>query len=376
MNGKGRQVKRWLTVHDLAVQFHRENPKIGKAAFAAAIAQHYNLSKARSVFFADDFAIRFCYSDDAGFSNCVVSLAKVKEFDNRPLLVCLLKPSGVQTFLANSTFIKKVSQTSQKLTILRIRGTFLGHDILRKYQEIENLPTNFAALYEIHLQFSWDENLARIVEATTAIAPTGIRFAPTPQQVENILKAPATSISAEQSGELRRVEAALMENLLARKSEILTAAEIDIKNHKLRGDRIEQLLTGTANLHKIEDQTFEVAGQIRILVDLKTKMLGSASSPKLYNIDKTLAALADGRTVFCLFFIGMDTKNRKVFGKLVDILDARLLDSTHIQFHWAGRNSRGVTQMTGSAKVFFAPSFQRRIDPAKAISFLKKFLAG
>ncbi|HZL79967.1 MAG TPA: hypothetical protein VFC17_14115, partial [Candidatus Limnocylindrales bacterium] len=319
------------------------------------------------------FAVRFCYSDDAGFSNCVVSLAKVKEFDDRPLLVCLLKPSGVQTFLANSTFIKKVSQTSQKLTISRIRGTFLGHDILRRYQEIENLPTNFEALYEIHTQFSWDENLARIVEATTAISPTGIRFAPTPQQIENILKAPATSVSAEQNGELDRVEAALLKNLSSKASEVLAAAEID--NVNLRGNRIEQLLSGGANFHKIEDQTFEAPGRIRILVDLKTKMLHLASSPKLYNIDKTLEALADGRTVFCLFFIGVDAKNRTEHGRLIDILDTQLLNLTRIQFHWAGRNSRGVTQMTGSAKDFFAPSFQRRVDPAKASSLLTKFLA-
>jgi hypothetical protein len=31
--------------------------------------------------------------------------------------------------------------------------------------------------------------------------------------------------------------------------------------------------------------------------------------------------------------------------------------------------------MTGSGKDFFAPSFQRRIDRAKASSLLKKFLA-
>ena len=142
MDGKGRQVKRWLTVHDFAAQLHRGNPSVGKGAFAAAIAQHYELSKARSVFFADDFAVRFCYSNDAGFSNCVVSLATLRKFDDRPFLVCLLKPSGVQTFLANATFIRKVSHSSQKLTVSNIRGTILGHDIAREYEGVANTPTN------------------------------------------------------------------------------------------------------------------------------------------------------------------------------------------------------------------------------------------
>ena len=180
------------------------------------------------------------------------------------------------------------------------------------------------------------------------------------------------SIAAEQNGEIRRIETLLIKNIFAKTPEILTVAEID--NIKIRGDRIEQLLTGGASFHKVEDQTFEASGHIRILVDLKTKMLDLVSSPKLYNVDKTLEALADGKTAVCLFFIGIDTKNQSVFGRLVDILDAALLDITCVQFHWAGRNSRGVTQMTGSAKTFFHQSFQRRIDPDKATGFLKKLL--
>lgn len=242
-------MKRWLTIHDFATRLHSGNAEISKPAFAAAIAKHFGLAKARSVFFADDFAVRFCYSKVSSFSNCVVSLAVLQKFDDRPFLVCLLRPSGVQTFLANSTFIKKVSHSSHMLTVSNIRGTILGHDILREYEGVANVPANFAALYESHSQFLWDENLARIVEATTAISPTGIRFAPTPEQNERILNAPMLSLSAEQSGEVRRVEAVLLRNLAAKTSEILTAAEID--NVKIRGDRIEQLLTGGASLHKV-----------------------------------------------------------------------------------------------------------------------------
>lgn len=366
-------MKGWLTVHDFAIQLHSKNPQIGKPAFAAAIARQYDLTKARSIFFREDFAIRFCYSKVPSFSNCVVSLAALQKFDDRPFLVCVLRPSGVETFIANSTFIKKVSHSSHKLTISNIRGTILGHDISRQHEGVANVPANFAALYESHSQFSWDENLARIVDATTGISPTGIRFAPTQAQIGHILNSPKLSLSAEQAGELQRVETALLRNLAAKASEVLTAAKID--NVKIRGDRIEQLLTGEASFHKVQDQTFETTGKIRLLVDLKTKMLELASSPKLYNIDKTLTALADGNTVVCIFFIGVDTQTQSVLGRLVDILDSQLLDLTRIQFHWAGRNSRGVTQMTGSAKTFLAPSFKRNIDPAKATEFLKKILA-
>src|SRR5437870_8050355 len=186
MDDEKRQAKRWLAVHKLAVRLHRENPKLGKTAFAAAIEQHYNLTKARSVYFADDFAIRFCYSNDAGFSNCVVSLATLQRFDDRPFLVSLLKPSGIETFLANSTLIRKVSHSSQKLAFDKIRGTILGHDIARELDGVKNDPSNFAALFETHQGFTWRENLARIVEATTSISPTGLRFDPNPEQLIRI----------------------------------------------------------------------------------------------------------------------------------------------------------------------------------------------
>ena len=55
----------------------------------------------------EEVAVRFCYSAEAGFSNCVISLSTLKNFDDRPFLVCLLKPSGVETFLANSTMINR-----------------------------------------------------------------------------------------------------------------------------------------------------------------------------------------------------------------------------------------------------------------------------
>jgi hypothetical protein len=56
----------------------------------------------------------------------------------------------VQTFLANSTFIRKISHSSHKLTESNIRGTILGHDISREYEGIANVPANSATLYESH----------------------------------------------------------------------------------------------------------------------------------------------------------------------------------------------------------------------------------
>ncbi len=367
-------MKRWLTFHNAAVELHRTNPQIDKENFARQLAQRFGLERARSVFHANDFAVRFCYSDDAGFSNCVISLSTLKNFDDRPFLVCLLKPSGVETFLANSTMINKASHSSQKLTMYCVRGTILGHDILRSMDDVANDPSNFEALYEVHAGFRWEENLERIVAATNLIDPTGKRFEPTPTQRAALLLAPETSQAAERNGRMNQIERNLQARLAEREEEILKAAETG--NVKLRGDAIEYLLTGEKTVHGLEDSVFEEKGEIRVLVDLKTKMLDLSSSPKLYNIDKTLQQLSDGLTVFCIFLIGIDRQRKRIAGRLVDILDSQLIPMTRTQFHWAGRNSRGVTQLTGDASKFLESGFTRRVDARVAKEFLERLLAG
>ena len=366
-------MKRWLTFHDVAIEVHRQNPEITKEAFAVELARRFGLEKARSVYYADDFAVRFCYSADAGFSNCVISLSTLKNYDDRPFLVCLLKPSGVQTLLANTTMINKASHSSQKLTMYCVRGTILGHDILRTVDGVGNEPRNFEALYEAHTAFGWQDNLERIVAATSAIAPTGKRFEPTPAQRGAILRAPETSGEAERGGRMGRIERNLQARLAEKETEILRAAETG--NVKLRGDAIEYLLTGEKTVHGLEDSVFEEKGEIRVLVDLKTKVLDLSSSPKLYNIDKTLRELSDGATVFCMFLIGIDRERKRVAGRLVDILDLELIPMTKTQFHWAGRNSRGVTQLAGDTSKFFQAGFTRRVDVGVAKKFLEGLLA-
>src|SRR5439155_9225482 len=118
-------------------------------------------------------------------------------------------------------------------------------------------------------------------------------------------------------------ERQLLAELSKHQREILELAEID--NVNLRGNRIEQLLTGAGNFHLLGDQIIETVNNGRIVVDLKTKLLGLSSNPKLYNIDKMLNALATEPTVFCLFFIGVDVRRAIVFGRLVDILDSQLI---------------------------------------------------
>ena len=80
-----------------------------KSAFA--------LTKDRSVFYCREFAIRFCTAKSWSFSNTVVSLSKIQKYDNIPFIVCLVTPHKNYLMLANTTFLRKISHSSQELRV-------------------------------------------------------------------------------------------------------------------------------------------------------------------------------------------------------------------------------------------------------------------
>ncbi len=118
----------------------------------------------------------------------------------------------------------------------------------------------------------------------------------------------------------------------------MLAAEIDNINE--RGNSIEQIITGSGNVHGVQDLEFELPNG-RLLIDVKTKLLNLASSPKGYNIDKFLTLLSTGNTVLSFFFVGIDLGRRSIGTRLVSVLDSTILKATRIQLHWAGEIHEG-----------------------------------
>src|SRR5258708_5256044 len=125
-----------------------------------ATAKQFALEK-KSVYFCKEFALYFASAQGSTFSNTVRSLSTLRKHDHIPFIVCVVRPNGVEFLLSNSTFLRKISHSSQQLRIDNVRGSFLGHDIIPVYDGIENKPENFETLFDVHSQFSWEENLAR-----------------------------------------------------------------------------------------------------------------------------------------------------------------------------------------------------------------------
>lgn len=348
------------------------HPGCSKDELARATAQEFELTQERSVYCRPEFALRFSTASGSSFSNVVLSLSALQKYDHTPFIVCVVRPSGLQLLLANTTLLRKISHSSHQLTVDNIRGSFLGHDILRAHEELANEPQNFSALFEIHGRRTWDENLERLVIETNAIAATGVRFAPSEAQIQNIIASPQRALALSTHRQFAELRTELDQLVLSNRSAILRAARID--NVNLRGNAIEQIVTRSGNFHSVEDASRTLRMGTEVKIDIKTKVLTLASSPKGYNIDKALRVLSNPNTVVAFFLIGVDPDRDLIKTCLVSIFDRTILEATRVQFHWAGRNSRGVTQLAGDLRVLFEPNFVELVDVLRAQRFLQRLI--
>lgn len=363
-----------------------------KKALAEEVRREFCLEKDRSVFYRPEFAVRFCKADSRSFSNTVLSLSALLKYDAAPFAVCLVTPAKNYLMLANTTFLRKISHSSQELTMDNIKGSFNGSDIMREYEGFENEPGNFKRLFARHESFSPEENLERLVEATNNISPTGKRFEPTEPQCDCVVRSVERTVEFMASDAFRVLEDDLRERVRAVEPEIAIAASID--NVNLRGRIIEYLITSDRNdklrnelIHALRGGgtlpkifTADELGDycrnfdgFNTAVDVKSKMLFLSSNPKGYNIDKLLTFLADDKSVYLIFIAAID-QDGKISTRLCSAYNRQILGGTRIIKHWAGRNSRGVTQYEGAALEEAVFDFDERIDVHAAEEFIRDCL--
>lgn len=295
-------------------------------------------------------------------------------------------------YLANTTFLQKISHSSQQLRVDNIRGSINGSDISKKFGELENSPKNFEKLFSIHAELGFEGNLARLVEATTNISPSGKKFTVSASAKKAIEDAPNRAINFSQSKEYNQLKAELDAKVEKYKTEILIAGFIE--NVNIRGRIIEYLIAGEDEklreslVKALHDSSNVIPGfrtkngladYIRTFdkydtaTDVKTKIMVLSSNPKGYNIDKLLEFLATNKSVFMFYFIGIEP-NKIVNKILVSMFQTNLLKSTILLKHWSGRNSRGVTQFEGEtiSKLILSPN--NDIDEVASSKFLKTLI--
>jgi hypothetical protein len=364
-----------------------------KSSLANIVCKKFSCVKDRSIYYTCDFAIRFCKANTANLSNTILSLSALQKYDDKPFIVCISTPTKNYLLLANSTFLSKISHSSKQLRIDNIKGSFNGSDIIRKIDEISNVPQNFETLFAIHKNYTFEENLIRLVESTNGIVPTGKKFEISNIGRANILNAPKRAVAFSQSSDYTDLLTDLDSRTNRFQNEILVAACIE--NINLRGRIIEYLIAGDdlTMREKLIHALMNHAEFPRLITrdglgdyakrypdyytetDIKTKIMVLASAPKGYNIDKILEFLADANTVFMIYLIGIDYESKSIKTKLISMFQKILLDNTVIQDHWAGRNSRGVSQFNGKAVKQIILNGDNLIDIDKSRYFLRKIIS-
>ena len=350
----------------------------------------------RAVYHTDFFAVVFCYSKNNSFSNVVLSLSKLKKYDRIPCFVVLIKKDLDNIiYLINSTFLDKISHSSQNLRIDNIRGSFLGGNIRKNIDEIGkcNKPEDFDDLFAYHQGFTWQENIERLVESTNNIKPNRAKVVLDETEIENLFNAPSRAIEFVGSDEYNILLQDLRKRCDDVKDAILVASHID--NVNIRGRLIEVLITSNQeeryqllkNLPNIEQflPTYDTKNKLGDYIrhfestesytDIKSKVLYLDSNPKAYNIDKFLKCMGREKSVFMFFFVGIDDTGI-VNTILASVFHNRLQETTLLQHHWAGRGTRGVAQFNGKTinEMLQEEPFINNIDIEKSKQFLKNLL--
>ncbi len=372
----------------------RKNDGINdKDLLTRLVSEEFQLTRDRSVYYCPEYAIRFSSSARPNFANTVLSLSNLSKYDDRPFIVCLVTPVRNFCLIANTTFLKKISHSSQELRENNIRGSFNGSDIVREFEGISNSAENIRRLYDIHAEIGFEGNLARLVEATNNISPSGTKFVVGKGEQSAILEAPNRAIRFVASSDARTLKSELDAKVDEFKNEILLAALID--NVNVRGRVIEYLIAGEDEALRQslvtalksdspglpQFRTDNTLGDYQrnfnafdTETDVKTKIMILSSNPKAYNLDKLLEFLANSRSVLLFYFVGIDP-GKIVNTVLVSMFQRDLLKATVLLKHWAGRNSRGVSQFEGKTINELIENPDSQIDEQTARDFLNQVIA-
>jgi hypothetical protein len=157
-------------------------------------------------------------------------------------LVCLVTETENKLFLANTTFLTKISHSSQALTLYNIKGSFNGSDIIKEFEGVANNRDNIQKLFAVHSEIGFTGNLARLVEATTNISPTGKRFEIGETEKKNIELSIERAIEFCSLPEFEVLKTELDNKVKKYQNEILIASHIE--NVNIRGRIIEYFIAG------------------------------------------------------------------------------------------------------------------------------------
>lgn len=152
---------------DCILQWRNATPNGSKRLLADALVAKTDLQLDKALLVGSQCVLRISQMQEAGNeANAIAAFHKICDYDDKPVLVCLLTSRGMRLVLANTSFIAKVSERSYKLTNDNLVGGVLESDLMSAVDGVANLPANFEQLWAAHAASDRAANIARIVAAT------------------------------------------------------------------------------------------------------------------------------------------------------------------------------------------------------------------
>lgn len=173
-------------------------------------------------------------SDNESCSNTILALGKIRPRDNHPILSVLVTKGKNYIKLINSSYLKKVSHSSQNLTLTNIRGSINYSDIIKEFEGIANSIENIEKLFLLHQEHEFSENLVRIVEATNQIVAQKEKYVPNGEQLRNLVTSGTRSIEFVKSSYFNDLESELTSRV-ERNAKAIMIAGTCIENVNIRG---------------------------------------------------------------------------------------------------------------------------------------------
>jgi hypothetical protein len=152
---------------DCILQWRDATPNGSKRRLADAVIAKSDLQLDKALLVGSQCVLRISQMQESGNeSNALAAFHKICDYDDKPVLVCLMTSRGMRLLLANTTFLEKVSERSYKLAADNLVGGVLESDLLSAVNGVANLPANFEALWATHTASDRTANIQRIVTAT------------------------------------------------------------------------------------------------------------------------------------------------------------------------------------------------------------------
>lgn len=365
-----------LPIIEKIKQFYQNNTVYWKDEIIRLINEDFPLFKIKRSLYADtnnNYIVRFLWTkfDQWTPSNTFLSIKTIYEFDDKPIIVVLVRPNSFDISLWNTSFVSKVSHSSKNALYDENTGEFTLSGSVN-YPNLYHDGNDFEHIVEnwnFHYSSDSDHNIRRILKKTSEIEWYWFeKVVLTEDAIEDFVKK-SMNFHYETFNDL---SITIERSFYDHKDEI-----VEIFNNepstKRRWEKIQSVITWIQdNDHEFADMYYEI-GDKSILLNIKTIDLtlpSSDSAPQAFNIDKLLNNI-DYDDEFTFYFFVITKTTDGVFYSLINFLEERAIRSYgNAMNHWSGQNARGHMQVSWISDLVLNQDASNEISYENSVKFI------